>query len=257
MRGGGKNVDICERKYHISYIGNRLNYQIDRKFPNIPDEISILINDIIDIMIEDPLTPVMTALRRVLRAKNMNVPDNWLRKFCFNYLNFANLYMRDWSRLKVIRTLAKAGLSIDVWGGTHVLPEFSWENEKWINAHGSCSYKDSLKIMANSQITLNVGMFPGGLHDRVSSGLLNDAVVLTDPSTYYYKNFVDGEDSLTFDWKHLDELPQKIVKFFADEERVQTVANLGRKKAMENHTWKNRAEKIVEQVQIYKAIAGI
>ncbi len=254
---GGGIIPINKRKYHISYIGSRLNFYVDRNFINLPREIAQIINDIIDVMIADPLTPAMTALRQVLKVKNISVPDNWLRNFCFKYLNIANLYMRDWSRLKVIRTLANAGINIDIWGGGHATPKPSWEDEKWVTCHGGCSYGDGLQIMANSQITLNVGMFPGGLHDRVTSGMLNGAVVLTDPSTYYHKNFVDGEDSLTFDWKHLDELPEKVIKLLVDEDRMQRVADLGRKKALENHTWTSRAKKIIEQVQIYKAVAGI
>ena len=209
-------------------------------------------------MIDDPMTPVMTALRKVLKAKNMSVTNEWLQNFCFTFLNYANLYMRAYLRFKVIRTIAKAGLAINVFGGKFPGPsDLTWKDEKWIIADEGSTFGKNLEVPADSQISLNIGMFPGGLHDRLISGMLNGAVVLTDPSTYYHKNFVDGEDSLTFDWKHLDELPEKIVKLLSDEDRMQNMANLGRKKALENHTWKHRAEKIIEQVQLYKILNGI
>lgn len=234
----------------MTFIGSAYNFT-QRKWAGVPKAIEDILNDIIDLAISDPLLPLLTAMREVLKARSIQASDNWIRSFCFRYMTFVNQYVRTWCRHRFIQTLIKSGIALDIWG------DGNWNVNTWVRYHGPCTYEESLNIIADSQMTLNIGLFPRGLHDRVSTAMLNGAVVVTDPSTYYNEHFVDGEDSLSFDWKNLDELPHKIIDLLADEDRMQVMADRGRQKALAEHTWTHRAKKVIEQIQIYKAIVGI
>lgn len=246
---------LSERKHRISFVGTYYSYH--RKWNGVPQSIADILNDIIDLVLAEPTLPILDAVRQVLKAKNMSVSDQWFRLFCFRYLDLANLYIRAWCKREVVRVLNGAGIAIDVWGNTMGDPSDGWHNMKHLRHHGKCSYSECLDIIADSQLTLNVGMFPNGLHDRVTTAMLNGTIAVTDPSAYYHQNFVDGEDSICYDWKHLDELPHKIVDLLSDEDRMQAMADIGRQKALAAHTWTHRAQTILEQVQLYKAVVGI
>ena len=256
-KGGGYKL-IKDRRYKISFIGTYSSEFLKRSWEGMPKAIENLLNDIIDLIIDDPMLPMVSAVKKVLNAKNMAVDDQWFRKFCLNYLSYINMFRRTYLRAKIIRTIAKSGLKINVFGKDfNAESNEHWKAEKWVIAGKGSTYAEDLKIHTDSQIALNIGMFTGGLHDRIFSAMFSGAVSLTDPSTCYSKYFVDGQDSLTFDWKHLDELPQKICKYLLDEDKMQEIADAGRKKAFEQHTWRHRAEKIVEQVELYKIVNGI
>ena len=219
-----------------------------------------MINDIIDEILSNPTVPHIQVVRNVLSANDICVSKEWFRIFCLKYLRIVLLYLRSWSRREIVHRIAQAGINIDIWGGAFGFvnpPPHSWHDEKYITLHPPCSYGQMLEIMADSQITLSIGVFPGGLLDRFYSGIANGSVGLTDPNTYYFKHFVDGEDSMTFDWNKLDELPGKIVNLLSDEERMQNMVNLGREKVLKNHSYSAFCKEVLNQVEIYKSVAGI
>ena len=81
--------------------------------------------------------------------------------------------------------------------------------------------------------------------------MLNGAVVVTEYSSYLDEEFIDGQDLYMFDWQHGNEQVQVIRDLLADEPRRLSVALNAYSKADKRHRWSNRAERILETVNIF------
>jgi len=70
--------------------------------------------------------------------------------------------------------------------------------------------------------------------------------VVTDDSTYLRHECTDGKELVMFKRRDIAMLPERVCDLFGHMERTQEMAECGYRFAGENHTWKNRAEYIVE-----------
>lgn len=79
---------------------------------------------------------------------------------------------------------------------------------------GEISLDKTVEFTKQSKIVINLNTnFTNGAHDRVFTGMLNQAVVFTDKSSYYDKYYNDKEHYLTYSINSLDE-DIKIKKLF-------------------------------------------
>lgn len=151
-------------------------------------------------------------------------------------------------RNKIIKVLLKAGFTVHVFGDT-------WEGcpmreHPGLIRHPAVYGKDALKVYARAKISLNIMRWhKDGFTERIANAMLQKAAVVTDRTTYLEKNFVDGEDIVLFELGHLQELPERIKSLLACEEERKRIAENGYKKALERHTWKDRAAKLLEMIE--------
>ena len=104
-----------------------------------------------------------------------------------------------------------------------------------------------LPLMNDSKIVLNtMTWFKAGSHDRVFNGMLAGAAVVTDDSTYMRREFTDGRELVMFSLQDLATLPERVFDLFGHISHMQEMADCGYHAASEHHTWKNRAEYLVE-----------
>lgn len=166
----------------------------------------------------------------------------------FHQERWVILYLADYYRMKMIDVLLNAGISLHVFGD-------SWkENPMWgrqgLIWHEAAIGEEALKVYARAKISLNIMTWhKDGFTERIANAMLQKSVVVTDQTTYLEKNFVNGEELLMFDLRHLEELPKQINELLDDEERRQKIAEDGYKKAWQLHTWVQRARKILEFIE--------
>lgn len=157
-------------------------------------------------------------------------------------------HLADYYRNKVIETLLNAGISLHVFGDSWKRNHM-WE-KKGIIWHEAAIGKDALEVYARAKISLNIMTWhKDGFTERIANAMLQKSVVVTDRTTYLEKNFVSGEDLLMFDLRNLEELPERIIALLHDEERRKRIAENGYKKAVQHHTWDNRARKILGWIE--------
>lgn len=164
---------------------------------------------------------------------------------------FARVYYRD----KIIRTIVEAGIDIHVYGN-------GWENfdlsdrENFHIEIGNAYLAQ--KAVANAKISLNVmPWFKSGFQERIASAMLSGTVALTDTSEYIDNHFVDGQDLVLYSLKELDKLPDIIENLLNNTERAKEIAHTGKKKAQNEHTWFDRAKKIIELVNQFQGVEGM
>ena len=168
-------------------------------------------------------------------------------------------------REKTLRTLAEAGIDVDVWGET-------WQNapfmkaspyKEHIHVHGDLTPDEAEKILAESRMALNImAWHKAGFTERLANTMLSGTVMLSDSSTYIREHFkcIDpqtvsaGDTALhiresefaVFDLGEMQSLPQFVKTLFADKAALADMARCGRQRCIEEHTWDVRAKEFLD-----------
>ena len=117
------------------------------------------------------------------------------------------------------------------------------DNEN-LDYRGRVSADKIVDLMYDSKIVLNtMTWFKDGTHDRVFNGMLAGAVAVTDSSIYMKENFTDNE-LVMFELEDIDKLPHIINDLVTDKYKMQKIADEGRKKALQFHSWEKRADEL-------------
>ncbi len=162
-------------------------------------------------------------------------------------------YVRGVDRLELIRSIKNA--SVHVFGGT------CWRENAaprgWgqvladcpnVTVHPSIPFWETLNILKQSKICLNsMPFFKDGTHERIFTGLACGALVVTTENRWVKENFIDGKELLLYQSKQWDRVNEKVDFYLAHEnERLQVVSK-GRQKVMQNHTWDQRVEQLLNE----------
>ena len=89
----------------------------------------------------------------------------------------------------------------------------------------------------------------GGFTERIANSMLAGAAVLTDTTTYNGEGFRAGEHCIMFSLKQLEKLPETAERLLKEDAWRKQVAKQGFEHAKTYHTWKNRAEKLLEVIE--------
>ncbi|OGV55448.1 MAG: hypothetical protein A2X49_00075 [Lentisphaerae bacterium GWF2_52_8] len=158
-------------------------------------------------------------------------------------LPLLDLFIRAQRRLSFLFALDKAGLAVDICGNKW--PEGLFKNHR---IHGPKNYRDTLEIMGRSQLVLSLSLFPDGSHERVFSGMLCGAAVLSDGNPYYREFFKDGEEIILYQTDDFAPLPGRIASLLSDKEKLADIAAKGEASASLHHSWAARARQVLELV---------
>ena len=156
--------------------------------------------------------------------------------------------IRMYQRERVVTVIAESGLELYLLGR-------GWENHPAIhypNVHridDRIPYGETLAYMANAKINLNVmPWFKAGTHDRIFNTLLRHSLPLTDSSAWIDENFVDGQDIVLYDLKHLEFLPDIAHRMLEDITLAESIIQNGYRKVSENLTWSHCTEWILDTI---------
>lgn len=81
-----------------------------------------------------------------------------------------------------------------------------------------------------------------GFTERMANIMLAEAVLVTDDTAYLNGRYNEN-DMLVFQLNQLEKLPSKIQKLLSDDKKRSEIAENGRKKTREAHTWQKRAQR--------------
>lgn len=151
----------------------------------------------------------------------------------------------DFYRAKVIEIILAAGIKVHVYGD-------SWKNYDGVGGenlilHEAVSVEESLRILGEAKVGLNVmSWHKAGMTERIANIMLSGAVCLSDETVYLREHFAEDEEIVLFRLDRLNELPGKIERLLCDGTYRQNIAKRAYKKALENHTWRQRAEELLK-----------
>lgn len=164
---------------------------------------------------------------------------------------FVDMFVRSYFRGKMIQTLANAGFEIAVVGaGWETLP---LKKPNRFTIIPQTNSRRCLELIKDSRISVNImPWFKNGVHDRVFNSIINDTVCFTDGSGYLNEVLSDGEGLRYYDLNDLSaksdgsHIVDSMEKLLSDYDKLDSMAETGKKIVSADHTWKNRAKKLME-----------
>ncbi len=151
------------------------------------------------------------------------------------------------NRHEMIEKILCAGIPLHVYGD-------SWLSYRGLGCsnliiHPHALGDEALHIWSQAKIGLNLMRgHKAGMTERIANIMLCGACCLSDETVYLKEHFTDGEDIVLFKRSELDDLPQKIQYLLEHDAERESIAWAGRKKALQEHTWRKRAEQLLEML---------
>lgn len=246
---GGKAKDIsikpiCERSIDILYAGGISYKFIEQSKPDFKEftfDAKKIANETYEELINNPDRTTEDVIEERLLHNGIILSDNELLNV-IEKLHYIDMMAVSYYREKTVKTLVDAGFKVTLYGtGWEVCDWIDNENLDYI---GRVSADEIVDLMYDSKIVLNtMTWFKDGTHDRVFNGMLAGAVAVTDSSIYMKENFTDNE-LVMFELEDIDKLPHIINDLVTDKYKMQKIADEGRKKALQFHSWEKRADEL-------------
>ena len=163
-------------------------------------------------------------------------------------MRFLDSYATSFFREQAVRSLVENGISVTAYGvGWN---QCEWSDHPNLIYGGKVLAPQILPLMNDSKIVLNtLTWFKAGAHDRIFNGMLAQAAVVTDDSTYLNDIFTDGQQLSMFCLEQIRELPEKVHELLSHPKQLQELADRGYEAARTAHTWKNRAQEICTMME--------
>ncbi|MBO5483683.1 MAG: glycosyltransferase family 1 protein [Lachnospiraceae bacterium] len=238
-------VPYGERTFDLSFMGsyNRPE-EIWQEIEGYPEQMKILMENCVYYLLHHTEKTLEEAMEKVFYQFGIEIPWEEFAPIASEF-RAVDRYVRCYYRDKVLRILLENEIEVHVFGDGWERMELSGSSR--LQIHGRVGYQESLEIVADSKISLNVmPWFKEGSHDRVFSAMLNGAVCLTDSSEYLKEECKEGTNLLCYSLDNLEQLPFLVRSVLDDVERGRSIAEAGKKLAEQKHTWAVRGREFLE-----------
>ncbi len=246
-----------KRRVDVLFTGNYVPLEsLEPSIRKLGDEYRAFVMDIADEMISSPREPFENVLmRRLEEAFDGASEDEYLQ--AAYQLIYIDLYVRNVYRGKIVTALADNGIKVFCTGK-------DWDKapcrhpENLIHTGDSVVSLQCLQALSQAKLSLNMmPWFKAGAHDRVFSSMLQGCALVSDGSEYMDEILSDvGEKSKSmyarFELGSPDETAKAAAgiaeELLKDPEVAYDIALRGIGYAAKYHTWKNRAEYLMDKM---------
>lgn len=240
------------RKYDVVFLGSCNDYEGVRKEwqSKYPAVVGTVLDSASELVLSDRYISLAEALTFAI---NQQPFDNASIDFAtlFSYLD---TYTRGKDRVNLIRSIKDPAVKIHIFGQAET-ERFSNAQHDWtyyvgsqsnVILHPSVPFTESLQILRQSKICLNsMPFFKDGTHERVFCSLACGCLPLTSSTRYLAEQFQEGKEILMYQPSKWNKVNDLIVDVLKNEKQRQLIAEQGRKKLMQHHTWDNRVEQLI------------
>ncbi len=243
-----KHKPLSERGIDVLYAGALPIYTVENLIPDLTSIPEVdgeeLAGNVLSELASHPKRTTEEVIEEYIRDRRNDISEERMRELIVK-LRFLDSYATSFFREQAVRILVDSGIHVTTYGtGWN---QCDWSNSPYLTYGGKVLAHEVLPLMNNAKIVLNtMTWFKAGSHDRVFNGMLANAAVVTDDSAYMRREFTDGRELVMFSLEDLRELPERVCDLFGHLKKAQEMADCGYRAACENHTWKSRAEYIIE-----------
>lgn len=229
----------------IDYEGIRASWS--KKFPKPLCEV---LDDAAERALSDQTTPYVEAF---VQALNLSVSKpGGLEPAKLNILELLDeleLYIRGRDRVELIRGIKDA--QVDVYGAGK---DKGWQKylgkKSNVRLKGPVPYEEALEIMKQSKIVLNsCPWIKNGGHERLFAAMACGALAITNENVYIAQHFKEGKEVVFYRHGQWDAVNDLVNTYLSDDTLRQKIAEAGCKKTMQEHTWDNRVETLLNQLR--------
>ena len=243
-------IPFEDRTIDVIFTGNYTPPStFEKDITRINDEYTAFYYSIINDLIDNPDMPMEQAFEKHLRLNMENATEEEIRD-SMPTLIFLDLYVRNYYRGKIIRTLIDSNIKVHVFGAGW--DRLECKHPENMICGGNIDSEECLEHICNAKISLNVmPWFKNGAHDRIFNTMLNGAVCVTDDSIYLREQLNPTKDVIFYSLKELNKLPEIINNLLAHPDFCKDLISHGYETAKKSHTWNQRAMDID---QLFKGI---
>ena len=241
-----KVLPLAKRPVDVLYAGSLSKYRIELLIPDFDQfrgfDAGELCSEVLQELVRHPARTTEEVLEEYLAGLELSLTEEALGEYISQF-RFLDAYAVSFFREQAVRILVENGIRVAVYGE-------GWERTDWCHhpnliLGGKVLAPEVLPLMYHSKIVLNtMTWFKDGSHDRVFNGMLAGALVVSDSSRYMKEQFANHREIELFELKEIAGLPGIVEDLLSDLPRAQRIADAGRKKAMQEHTWEQRAQMI-------------
>lgn len=229
-----------ERRSEIFFSGTYLpREKIEKEIASMPQQIQSLIDEMRDF---DPMTE--TLEERLHRQRPQLSDEDFI--LTMNALFPLDRLARYRMREHVIFTLARLGVSLALSGE-------GWEETGIADLPNVCLLPPTpmaVSIEQMQQYRTVLDITPGffcGLHDRASSALANEALLVTCMNPQAEPGLSDGRELLYFDWREPEEMATRLQNLGGEQQNA--IAGEGRRFWERSLTWESRARQLIAIIE--------
>lgn len=236
-------LPLEKRPVDVLYAGSLSKYRIELLIPDFEQfrefDAGELCSGVLQELVRHPSRTTEEVLEEYFAELKLPMTGEALGEYISQF-RFLDAYAVSFFREQAVRILVENGIRVAVYGE-------GWERTDWCGhpnlvLGGKVLAPEVLPLMHHSKIVLNtMTWFKDGSHDRVFNGMLAGAAVVSDSSLYMKEQFVNHEEIELFELEEIGGLPAIVEDLLGDLSRAQRIADAGRKKAMREHTWEQRA----------------
>lgn len=239
-------LPLAERPVDVLYAGSLSKYRIELLIPDFDQfrgfDAGELCNQVLQELVRHPSRTTEEVLEEYFGELELPMTEEKLGAYISQF-RFLDAYAVSFFREQSVRLLVENGIRVAVYGE-------GWERTDWCDHPnlilcGKVLAPEVLPLMYHSKIVLNtMTWFKDGSHDRVFNGMLAGAAVVSDSSLYLKEKFENHKEIELFELEEIGELPAIVEDLLDDLPRAQQIADAGREKALQEHTWELRAREI-------------
>lgn len=241
------------RPYQVTLFGTCIDYEERRDSWRklFPEAVRAVLEDAVSIAASNPTIPYFQALQQALEARMKNQKGLDPRSLDYFAL-FENLefVIRGKDRVALVRSVK--GAEVHVFGtksGSRGWEDYLKDCSQNVTVHGRLTYNEVLETMAKTAIVLNsCPSIRKGAHERIFTGLMAGATVLTNDNQYVREQFGNDRGIVYYNAPYYEEISALIHQILSDEEGRRKAVVQGRALVQAAHTWDHRAKTLLDHL---------
>lgn len=201
-----------------------------------------------ELAISDPKISYVHALAEML-DKHSKIAGFDPRQFDFiTLLDQVEDFINGKDRVTLLQSIQDQ--KIELYGaGSHHFKKYLNQTSH-VNIHEPVSYEHAISLMQNSKIVLNsCPSIKYGAHERIFSGILAGALVLTNDNIFMRENFKDKENILFYQHCHMEELGSLVKEYLKEDQKRIDMVKKGQDIVLNHHTWDHRAATLISELE--------
>lgn len=236
--------ESSQKEYDLTFVGTYHDYRKQvLAIHEMGPEKRFFANHLLRILRKNTEMTAEVAFDKVVEERKMVLSEEAYQEWFYD-MRWVFFCVTHYYRERVLKSLLEGGIRVDVYGA-------NWNNcrlNKFPNLvrHSDITVEESLAVWKKSKLALNImSWHKGGFTERMANIMLAGAVLVTDDTTYLHGKY-DDKDMLIFHLQEPEKLVEKIKALLGDNELRNSIAENGRKRAKEEHTWDKRAEQFLK-----------
>lgn len=189
--------------------------------------------------------PMEEALGKILRQEDLEEGRYGTNEFpvLMNYLYLVDKYLRNERRSQILSKVADWKISLVIRGEGWEKMRFS--DASHVTIQKPVAIEHIYDLLANTRCLLDVNpLFPEGVHDRVTSGLINGCLCYSDMSPKADERLKEGEHIFYYDHQELEGLRDKLMTVSVEQQKQ--MAEQGRLCGDRWYSWDAHADQLLK-----------